>query len=233
MLIGLYNKCKSYENSLITWGLEAPISTLIKNLIPLRFSTRLTSTAHKLDVQEWSTSQAPPKQLMTPYMNKFKVLNYNHIFWLYRQEPGSLTFRNRDVNSRTVSRLQRKLTRAARALNANTPWSDPEGRFPCSYLLIALLERWCTCPTAQNLPTLSMAPKSLQTRGELMARELAGFLHSPCGIDLSWQRCCRAQVATGASRVQWNVQPLCSALFAHTQLLLQYGLLSYPKSTLP
>lgn len=63
MLIGLYNKCKSYENSLIIWDLEAPISTLIKNLSPILSSTRLTSAAHKYDVQEQSALWDPPEGL--------------------------------------------------------------------------------------------------------------------------------------------------------------------------
>lgn len=79
MLIGLYNKCKRYENALITWDLEAPISTLIKNLRPVWFSMRLTYTAHMYDVQELSTPWAPPEGLMTPYMSKFNVLNHNRV----------------------------------------------------------------------------------------------------------------------------------------------------------
>lgn len=71
-LIGLYNKCKSYENSLITWDLEAPILTLIKNLSPIWFSTRLTNIAHKYDTQEWSTPWALREGLVTPDMKNLR-----------------------------------------------------------------------------------------------------------------------------------------------------------------
>lgn len=134
MLIGLYNKCKRYENALLTWDLEAPISTLIKNLRPVWFSTRLTNTAHTYNVQELNTPWAPPEGLTTPYMSKFKVLNHNHVSWLYKQEPGNSTSRNRDVDSRTVPGLQGGLMRASRGLNENIPWGDPEGWFLSSYL---------------------------------------------------------------------------------------------------
>lgn len=157
--------------------------SLIKNLRPVWFSMRLTNTAHTYNVQELSTPWAPPEGLITPYMSKFKVLNHNHVSWLYKQEPGNSTSRNRDVDSRTVPGLQGGLMRASRGLNENTPWGDPEGWFLSSYLWGGIAGGWRTHPTAQTLPRLSTSPKSLRMRGALTARELAALPPSSRGRD--------------------------------------------------
>jgi len=49
------------------------MSTIIKNLIPVWFSTRLTNITHKQDVQEQSTPWAPLEGLKAPYMSKLKI----------------------------------------------------------------------------------------------------------------------------------------------------------------
>lgn len=234
MLIGLYNKCKSYENSLITWDLEDPISTLIKNLSPIRFSMRLTNTVHKYDMQEQSTSWAPPEGLMTPYMSKFKVLNDNHISWFYKQEPGNSTSRNRDVDSKTVSGLQERLVRASRGLNGKTPWGAPEGWFLALYLLRKSLEGDAHILQPTKLFPDYPLPQKVYRQEECWWPGSWLLSHLLCegGMDPGSQLRCHAQVTDGASRVQWDVQPLYSVMLIHTQVLFKHGLLSYPKSTL-
>lgn len=180
MLIGIYNKCKSYGNSLITWELEVPISTLIKSISSIWFSTRVTNTAHKYDVQEQSTTCAPLEGPVTLYMSNFKILNHSHISWFYKDKPGNTTRRNRNVDLK-LSLGSKKSLEPQKDLNGNTPWGDPEGWFLPSCLLGELLEVDALVLQPNFFPELSTATESLWRRGTLMARELVALLPSPQG----------------------------------------------------
>ena len=232
MLIGLYNKCKSCENSLITWNLEAPMSTIIKNLIPVWFSTRLTNITHKQDVQEQSTPWAPLEGLKAPYMSKLKIWNHNHISWFYKKELGNTTSRNRDVDSRTVSELRGLLARTSRGWNGNIPWGDPEGCFLSSYLLGELLEGDAHVLQPKLFPDYPLPQKFCGQQEQWWpGRWVLHFLHAG-RMDPGLRHHCHKEVTDRASGVQWDVQPLYSVVLIQIQVLFKYGLPSYPKSTL-
>lgn len=232
MLIGLYNKCKSYENSLITWDLEAPTSTLIKNLSLIWFSMRLTNTAHKDHMQEWSTPWTPLEEQMVSSVSKITVLNCNHFTRMSQETPPRVTGMWASSSGMwIVSQSLGEHMRSSRGLKGNTPWSDPVGQFLSSFSPKEFLEG--NAQVSQPKLFTIYWPKSLQPRRALMAREMAA-LHLLCagGMDLSSQLCCPAQGANGAKKVQWNVQPLNFVMFIHTQVVFKHGPSNYPKSTL-
>lgn len=123
--------------------------------------------------------------------------------------------------------------RVSRGLIGKTPWGDPEGWFLFSYLVGGLLEGDAHVPQPKLFTNYSLHQKVWGQEEPWWpgSRLLSHLLHTG-GEDPGMQLHRHAQVATGASGVQWNVQPLYSVMLIHTRVLLKYGLLSYPKSTL-
>lgn len=123
--------------------------------------------------------------------------------------------------------------RVSRGPTGKIPWGDPERWFLFSYLVGELLEGDAHVPQPKLFTDYPLHQKVWGQEQHWWpgSRLLSHLLHTG-GVDPGLQLHHHAHIATEASRVQWNVQPLYSLMFIHTRVLLKYGLLSYPKSTL-